>query len=244
MAIEVQTNMSLEAAPSDPSHVVHVKWVEEYFTSKIKEPVRVISTSNIAGDYDDEEQTFTLDTDGPLIVDGVELLSGDRILIAGQADATQNGIYTIAIAGATGTEAQLARADDFNTDDMVYPGVRVAVDNGTRNNNTTWKLVSNSDIIIDTTPLTFVKFASLAATSKFSFTIEGDGVEKDFVIQHNLNTTDIKISVTNVTTGSMVWADTTINDADSVTVSFANPPAVGKNYRVIINGYRKLRKGA
>ena len=74
------------------------------------------------------------------------------------------------------------------------------------------------------------------ASAKYSQTILGNGVTKDFVIEHKLGTKDIKVSIVNETTGTIVWTDVVITEKDSITVSLAYPPAVGKNYRVTVIG--------
>ena len=119
---------------------------------------------------------------------------------------------------------------------MIYAGVRVAVDEGHHNNNTTWKLTAEGDITLDETELHFVKFASLVTPSKLSATITGDDETKDFEIHHNLGTMDVKVTVVNVDTSSIVWVDIVINDPNSIMISFANPPAEEQSYRVIIHG--------
>ena len=67
-------------------------------------------------------------------------------------------------------------------------------------------------------------------------TITGDGEKKDFHIQHDLDTTDVKVSIINVLNGADVWADIGIDDAESIVISFAVPPADGQHYRVILHG--------
>ena len=70
----------------------------------------------------------------------------------------------------------------------------------------------------------------------YSRTIMGDGVTSDFSIRHDLDSMDVKVSITNGITGADVWADISIDSPDSITISFAVLPAVGQSYRVIIHG--------
>ena len=58
-----------------------------YYGSKDRDPVRVVSTTNIA--------TSTALNSGDTI-DGITLANGDRVLVIGQSTASQNGVYNVA----------------------------------------------------------------------------------------------------------------------------------------------------
>jgi len=89
-----------------------------------KQAVRVISTSNV-----------TLSGGAPNEVDGVSLVLGDRILVAGQTDASQNGLYQVTTvgAGSSGTWARTATADETGE---INAGMIVMVTEGTSNADT------------------------------------------------------------------------------------------------------------
>lgn len=76
---------------------------------------------------------------------------------------------------------------------------------------------------------------NLGATGKFSSTI-GDGTTTSFVLNHNFNTRDITLAITEATSPYSAvitdWAATTVN---SVTVTFATAPA-SSAYRVTVVG--------
>lgn len=80
-------------------------------------PVRVISTTNIVGEYDNGpagngvQATLRLDADS-LTVDGVVLELGDRVLLAGQTATNQNGIYFLSCIDYTNVDLFLQRAQD------------------------------------------------------------------------------------------------------------------------------------
>jgi|GEM_PF-4795167 len=238
MAIEMQTNMVLEANPTEPKHVVHIEWVENYFTSKIKKPVRVASTGALDAEYDDTEKTLTLKEDGKLEIDGVEMREGDRVLVIGQDDGTENGIYVVVDPGDDDKPAVLKRADDFDIDDIIESGLRIDIEEGDEFYDTTWKLTTpdGSDIVVGTTVLKFLQVVNIPPETKSADTIEGDGIKTTFKITHNLGTLDVKVTVVNATTGETVWVDVLREDENFITVSFAKAPAVGQNYRVIIHG--------
>lgn len=76
--------------------------------------------------------TSNLTLSGEQTIDGT-LTSADTILVAGQTDNTENGLYTTA-AGAW------SRLTGFDTTDTVQPGLLVSVKDGTSNKNTLWHL--------------------------------------------------------------------------------------------------------
>lgn len=79
----------------------------------LKDPVRVVSVTNQAS------------LSGLLTIDGVTVAAGDRVLLAGQTTASQNGVYV----AASGT---WARATDADENAEVTPGFTVAVLQGTQ----------------------------------------------------------------------------------------------------------------
>lgn len=118
----------------------------------VKAPARAIAVSNIT-------------LSGTQTSDGVSLVAGDRILVAGQTDATKNGIYVVA-AGAW------ARSADANTDAEVKAGMSVFIEEGTEYGDSTWVLVTDNPIVVGTTALSFVQFSGLGQI------IAGEGLSK------------------------------------------------------------------
>lgn len=237
MPIELQTNISLETTPVDPKHLVSMRWVQEFFTGRIKAPVRAVATTNQAGTYAPApDLTLTYTATGALVIDGVTLAVGDRVLLVGQSTATQNGIYTVTDAGSASTEAELTRATDFNESDLIYTGVTIAVNHGDAHANTTWKLITEGTLTLDATALEFISITPATGTAKYVSTITGDNTETEFVVQHNLGTIDVSVSIWNETTKSIVLTDVTIDDGNELTIGFAEPPSTSQIYRVVVIG--------
>ena len=86
-------------------------------------------------------------------IDGVALATGDRILIKDQADASENGVYTVNASGAP------TRAADFDADSEVTAGAFFFVEEGTVNGDNGFTLTTNDDITVGTTDLTFTQFS-------------------------------------------------------------------------------------
>jgi hypothetical protein len=104
-----------------------------------KDPVRAASTGNV---------TIASALVNGLVMDGVTLATGDRVLLKDQNTASENGIYVVVASGAA------SRATDADTAVKLL-GMSVYVIAGTANNATEWHLTPVS-IILGTTNLTYV----------------------------------------------------------------------------------------
>ena len=103
-----------------------------------KQSVRAASTANIA----------TLS--GPMTLDGVALVAGDRVLVKDQTTATQNGIYVVA----AGAWARSADADVWGELVSAY----VFVESGTVNADMGYLATVDPGGTLGTTAITFVQF--------------------------------------------------------------------------------------
>lgn len=82
-------------------------------------------------------------------IDGVAVVAADRVLVKNQADATTNGIYSVAAGAWT-------RASDFNASSQLVDGCNVFVNYGTLLAQTTWALQTADPITLGTSSLTFL----------------------------------------------------------------------------------------
>ena len=101
-----------------------------------KDPVRVATTTNGA--------LATAFANGQSI-DGVALVTGNRILLKNQTAGAENGLYTVNAAGAP------TRTVDADTGTELAPGTAVSVNEGTTNADTVQHIISDSAITIGTT---------------------------------------------------------------------------------------------
>jgi len=123
----------------------------------VKQSVRVATTA--AG-------TLATSFANGQMVDGVTLVTGDRILIKDQAMGEENGIYVVQAAGAP------VRSDDANADADVTAGLFTFVEEGTDNGDNGYVLTTNDPIVVGTTPLVFSQFSGAGQI------IAGDGLDK------------------------------------------------------------------
>ena len=108
-----------------------------------KQAVRAITTTNV-----------TLSGGAPSSVDGVSLSFNDRVLVNGQTNKVENGIYQVSVLG-TGSNGTWVRSGDSNQTGELLSGTIVMVTEGLTYADTSWKLVTDDPITIGVTELTF-----------------------------------------------------------------------------------------
>lgn len=115
----------------------------------IKVPVVVATTANI---------TLT----GEQTIDGVAVVTGDRVLVKDQATGANNGIYNV-------DTGDWTRADDFDGPFDCVTGTLVKITSGTTNGGAIGELTTTGTITIGTTALTFaMRTGTLAAISAYA----------------------------------------------------------------------------
>lgn len=86
------------------------------------------------------------------VIDGVTLNDKDRVLLAGQTFASQNGIYSW-----SNTSSRLTRAIDADSGIELSAGTRLYVEDGNTHAKTTWVLITTGSISVGSTSLIFAK---------------------------------------------------------------------------------------
>lgn len=120
----------------------------------IKAPVRAATTVNIT-------------LSGEQTIDGIAVVTGDRVLVKNQTTSTANGIYT----ADSGT---WVRALDFDGNRDVAKGTQVLVTDGSVNANTYWRVSTANPITIDTSAITFER-ATVDDAATLTFLQSGTG---------------------------------------------------------------------
>lgn len=91
-------------------------------------------------------------------IDGVTLVTGDRILLKNQSAATANGIYVVAASGAP------ARASDADTGAEIEAAF-VFVEEGTTNADTGWVMTFNGIPVLGTDNITWAQFSGAGSVT-------------------------------------------------------------------------------
>lgn len=103
-------------------------------------------------------------TQAALVLDGVTLVVGNRVLVKDQATGLQNGIYTVTNIGSVSTNWILTRATDYDSVAQTIRGDTVSVISGTASSASLWMLTSTITTI-GTDSFTFAKTDQNSFTS-------------------------------------------------------------------------------
>lgn len=197
------------------------------------------------------------------VVDGVTLVTGDRILVKDQSTGSENGIYVVQASGAP------VRATDADGAGELVANATVFVSEGTVNADKAFTCTTNGVITVGSTATVWAQFGggqaytagnglSVAANQfsvvagsgilvganvsvdasvvvrKFAATV-GDGSSTSIVVTHNLNTRDVQVALYDSATYAVVYPDVVNTSVNTVTLSFAVAPAASA-YRVVVFG--------
>lgn len=109
---------------------------QQYSISPWLTPARLVADANQIGTYFNGSinngvgATLTLST-GVLTIDSVEVNLSDRILLKGQTNANENGLYVCTQAGDVGISTILQRSGDQQCREQYFPGQYVSIAAGT-----------------------------------------------------------------------------------------------------------------
>jgi hypothetical protein len=172
-------------------------------------------------------------------VDGISLVSNDRVLVKNQTDGAENGIYVVSTGSWT-------RSIDFNTSDgyQVTAGAFMFIEEGSTNSGSGWMLTTHGPITLGTTPLTFEKFNGLqqitagAGMNKIGDTLNVVSQDSSRIV---VNTDTIDLATTAVTPGS--WNNVTVDAYGRVTAGTNNLTSGSIDNIPIGNSARSTIKG-
>jgi hypothetical protein len=243
--------------PTNPQDAANKRYVDAAVVGiDWKASVRVATTAavNIATAFENGDT-----------LDGVVLVTGDRLLVKDQTDGSENGIYVVAISGSP------TRASDADTSAEVTASFAVFVEEGTVNADSAWTLTNNGTVTIGTTVLVFTQFTGLGqitagnGLTKTANTLDviaglgivsnandvaidttvvvrkyavaiGDGSATSITVTHNLNTRDVTVGVYSATsTYDEVMCDVQHATVNTVTLLFSVAPTAGQ-YRAVVHG--------
>ena len=228
-----------------------------------KNSAKLYSDSNIVGSYNTNLNRLTVGTSGAFSIDSVSVSLGDRVVLAGQTTAAQNGLYECTTEGASGVAAVLTRsADADEASDLLGMAVKVregsvyadsvfiqTSDNITLNTtailfdsftlNLQYATASDADARASTTKvLTPSALTSYAKTKSLNFV--GNGVSNSFSIVHGLGQFVI-CQVINLSTyqQEIIEMDSySTAGGGSLSIRFGVAPAAGTNFKVLITEIR------
>ena len=134
-------HMNVATTPTEDNHATSKAYVDSVAAGlDVKDSVRAASTGNVDV------------SSAPSTLDGVNLASGDRVLLKNQTTVSQNGIYVFDSAASA-----LTRAVDMN-ESGEFVGAFFFIEEGTVNSDQGYVMSSNGPITVDSSDIEFTKF--------------------------------------------------------------------------------------
>ena len=125
----------------------------------VKKSVRVATTANLAGSYNNGNGTITASSNGAISIDGVSLSVNDRVLVKDQTSQVENGFYRVTTVGSGSAAFVLTRTPDGDEADELTGGAFTFVEEGTANADNGYVASHNGTPTVGTTNITFEQFS-------------------------------------------------------------------------------------
>jgi hypothetical protein len=161
----------------------------------VKDAVRAATTAALTATYSNGTSgvgaTLTNSgTQAALVIDGVSLVVGNRVLVKNQASASENGIYVVTTVGSGSVDWVLTRAADSDQSPAgeIAGGDFTFVQEGTVNFDSGFVITTDGEITVGTTAINWAQFSGAGAI------VAGDGLTKDGNTLNVVGTAD-RISV-------------------------------------------------
>jgi hypothetical protein len=176
----VQRDASGQAKVSDPTLAAHIATKGYVDAARqgldVKASVRVATTGAI---------NLTTDLNNGDVIDGVTLVTGDRVLVKDQATASQNGIY---VATASGAAVRSSDANGTVDTGELTSGTFTFVEAGTVNFDSGFVISTDGTIAVGTDAITWTQFSGAGSFDA------GDGLSK-IGTQVNVNVTTNRTAI-------------------------------------------------
>ena len=188
----------------------------------VKASVRVATTANLAGTYDNGAGTITASSNGAISVDGVTLVVNDRVLVKDQSTAAQNGFYKVTTVGSGSAAFVLTRTPDADAASELTAGAFTFTEEGTANADNGYVLSTNGAITLGTTGITFEQFSGAGQISA------GNGLTKTGNTIDVVGTADkITVSSNAITIASSYVGQTSITTLGTIATGVWNGTDIG-----------------
>jgi hypothetical protein len=143
------------------------------------------------------------------VIDGVTLVDGARVILNGQTDSADNGIYVFTATGSTFT-----RSSDFDEPGEIAGGDFLFVTGGTVYSDTGWVQTSDQPATIGTDPIVFTQFSG-AGSITAGTNVEVTGTQVSLVADPTLS----DATITNLDITNLVFADGTQTGAGVLSIT-------------------------
>jgi hypothetical protein len=103
-----------------------------------------------------------------LVIDGVSVAVGNRVLVKDQVSTAENGIYVVTVVGSDSINWVLTRATDFDTAEEVEQYGVVLVNQGSVSAGLVYQESAAGSFTIGTSPITFVAYSTISSINSES----------------------------------------------------------------------------
>jgi hypothetical protein len=203
----------------------------------VKEPVRVVSMT---------AKTLATAFAAAEVIDGVTLVADDRILVAAQAVASENGIYVVTATAPT-------RALDLAATTKAS-GAYVFVDQGTTYKDRAYVCITDKDSsVVGTNDLEWVQFSArssamaglglvVGSASELDVNVDNSTIEiaSDVVQVKDLGITNAKIAAATIENGKLYLSTDTTNSTSKSTGALIVAGGVGIGLDTHIGGHAQV----
>ena len=166
------------AVPTDAAHIATKGYVDSARQGlDVKASVRVATTAAI---------NLSTDLQNGDVIDGVTLVTGDRVLVKNQGTASENGIY---VAVASGAASRSSDANGTADTGELTSGTFTFVEAGTVNFDSGFVVSTDGTITVGSTGITWTQFSGAGSFEA------GDGLSKSGT-QVNVNVTANRTAIT------------------------------------------------
>ena len=191
------------STPSSASDVTTKSYVDDLVAGlKTRIITRVATTANV---------NLSNGLENGDTLDGITLVTGDKVLVKDQTDATENGIYLVPASGAA------SRDPDFNTVDELA-GQLVIIQEGTTNEDTIFLCTTDTGGSIGSVNITFTQVQP-QFTGTVSSVAVADAGSSEFTVTGSPITTSGTI---NLAVNSISAAKIGNGDVDNTELSYVN----------------------
>ena len=228
-------NLILNADPSANLQAASKQYVDNLTASSIHvhEAVRVETNgTNLNATYNNGSSgvgaTLTnAGTQAALAIDGVTLNTSDRVLVMGQTNQTQNGVYVVTNTGSGSTNWILTRSDDANTSgdgdaNSLDEGSYFFVQEGTIGAAHAFVCNTQGTIVFGTTNITFAQFSdSVEYTAGAGININASRVISTSGVPTNAELAAVSATMATSIANVSATLNTRINTVEAAAVAFA-----------------------
>jgi len=174
---------------------------------------------------------LTADLQNGDTLDGVTLVTGDRVLVKDQTDATENGLYLVVASGTASRDPQFDTIAELS-------GQMIVVNQGTANDNKIFLCTTDSDATIGVSNITYtqvtpanvgtVTSVGIADSGSSEFTVANSPITSSGTITLEVNAID-NSKITGLGTASTQDVGTSANNVVQLNGSAQLPAVDGSN---------------